>query len=186
MIVGFDAAAGGRLTTVSWYAAIVPLHACRPAMGLRKPVEMAPVYPPVTNDPPAAMMSWKAPAPILISRTPPSKKLGGEASSVNLFRKLSCVAPAGRTGESRTLSVTCDGSSVDASFGAVSGVVVTVLQAMSPAWPVTRVVDHPAGSAGGVTLSKFSLRLLQGSWQVSPSVQGSLSLQGPPAAAVWM
>src|SRR6267142_6945441 len=57
-------------------------------------------------------------------------------------------------GVSRRLSVTTAGSSIKASLGAVSGVVVVVTHNGAP--PVALVAVHPAGNAGGVTLSKFS------------------------------
>src|SRR5450631_3979122 len=54
-------------------------------------------------------------------------------------------------GESRGLSLTVDGSSTNASFGAVSGAVVEVTQ---------KALDHPAGRAGAITPSKFSLKTM--------------------------
>src|SRR5947207_9358602 len=56
-------------------------------------------------------------------------------------------------GVSRSLSVTTAGSSTNASFGAVSGVVVEVIQ--SCAGPAA---TQPAGKAGATTVSKFSLK----------------------------
>src|ERR1043165_1596637 len=50
-------------------------------------------------------------------------------------------------------------SEPNASFGAVSGVVLEVTHADVPALATD---DHPAGSAGGVTLSKFSLHVSGG------------------------
>jgi len=57
-------------------------------------------------------------------------------------------------GVSKRLSVTTDGSSINASFGAVSGVVVVVTQNGAP--PVAFDATQPPGSAGAVTPSKFS------------------------------
>ena len=54
-----------------------------------------------------------------------------------------------RNGESRALSLRTAGSSTNASFGAVSGVVVEVTQ---------KALDQPGGRAGAVTLSKFSVK----------------------------
>src|SRR5437867_2344582 len=98
-------------------------------------------------------MSWNAPAPILISRTPPSKV----DSSVQLFRKVTCgeVKLTKIGGVTRTLSVTTAASLVFAWFGGVSLPPDTVTQA-SAAVPVITIELHPAGTAGGVTPSKFS------------------------------
>jgi hypothetical protein len=57
-------------------------------------------------------------------------------------------------GESRRLSVTVVGSLTNASFGAVFGVVVEVTHNVVPE---ALVADHPAGMAGAVTPSKFSV-----------------------------
>src|SRR6187549_2423144 len=91
---------------------------------------------------------------MLISRTMPSKVF----STLKLLRKLNDPPPAAIAigGETSSVSPTAAGSGANASFGAVSGVVVDVTQATSA--PVAAVV-HPAGSAGAVTLSKFSLQI---------------------------
>jgi len=60
-----------------------------------------------------------------------------------------------RFGESSRLSVTTFGSSINASFGAVSGVVVDVTQTGAP--PAAFDATQPEGNAGAVTPSKFSL-----------------------------
>ena len=52
------------------------------------------------------------------------------------------------------MSETDDGSSINASFGCVSGVVVDVTQSGAP--PAAFDATHPVGRAGAVTLSKFS------------------------------
>src|SRR5436190_22007282 len=57
-------------------------------------------------------------------------------------------------GVSRSLSVTTAGSSIKASLGAVSGVVVVVTHSGAP--PVALVATQFADSAGAVTPSKFS------------------------------
>src|SRR5436190_17006693 len=57
-------------------------------------------------------------------------------------------------GVSRSLSVTTAGSSIKASLGAVSGVVVVVTHSGAP--PVALVATQFAGRAGAVTPSKFS------------------------------
>src|ERR1700704_1700073 len=57
-------------------------------------------------------------------------------------------------GVSRYLSLTAAGSSANASFGAVSGVVVEVTQ--SGGAPCALLATHPAGKAGATTPSKFS------------------------------
>ena len=58
------------------------------------------------------------------------------------------------SGVSSNLSETDGGSSINASFGCVSGVVVDVTQSGAP--PAAFDATHPVGSAGAVTLSKFS------------------------------
>src|SRR5262245_1302001 len=63
------------------------------------------------------------------------------------------------SGVTRYVSETVAGSLMNASLGAVSGVVVEVAQASAPA-PDTLV--HPAGSAGAATPSKFSTRNVLG------------------------
>ena len=52
------------------------------------------------------------------------------------------------------MSVTTFGSSINALFGCVSGVVVDVIQSGAP--PAAFDATHPVGSAGAVTLSKSS------------------------------
>src|SRR6188768_318387 len=90
---------------------------------------------------------------MLISRTMPSKVF----SVLKLLRKLNDPPPAAiiNAGEISSVLPTAAGSGANALFGAVSGVVVDVTQGTSA--PVAAVV-HPAGSAGAVTLSKFSLQ----------------------------
>jgi hypothetical protein len=56
-------------------------------------------------------------------------------------------------GVSRRLSLTVAGSSIKASLGAVSGVVIDVTQ--SGAAPEAFAATQPAGKAGAVTPSKF-------------------------------
>src|SRR6476660_3337739 len=63
-------------------------------------------------------------------------------------------------GVSRRLSLTEDGSSIEASLGGVSGVVVEVTH--NGAEPAAFVATQPAGRAGAVTESKFSLNDEQG------------------------
>ena len=86
------------------------------------------------------------------SSTPPSKVF----SRLKKLRKLNCAAGDVITmfGVSRSLSVTTAGSSINASLGGVSGVVVDVTHIGAP--PVALVATHPAGNAGAVTPSKFS------------------------------
>src|SRR5678815_2936723 len=55
----------------------------------------------------------------------------------------------------RCLSVTTFGSSINASLGGVSGVVVVVTQSGAP--PAAFDATQPEGNAGAVTPSKFSL-----------------------------
>ena len=61
-------------------------------------------------------------------------------------------------GVSRRLSLTVAGSSTNASLGAVSGVVVEVTH--SGAAPAALVATQPAGKAGAVTPSKFSVNVV--------------------------
>src|SRR6187549_2534664 len=90
---------------------------------------------------------------MLISRTMPSKVF----STLKLLRKLNDppLAPIVNAGEISSVLPTAAGSGANASFGAVSGVVVDVTQGTSA--PVAALV-HPAGSAGATTPSKFSLQ----------------------------
>src|SRR5436190_458255 len=60
-------------------------------------------------------------------------------------------------GVSRCLSLTTAGSFTNASFGAVSGVVVEVTHKI-PSGFMTLAATQPAGNAGAVTPSKFSLK----------------------------
>ena len=78
-------AAAGRLTVVVKKPPDFPDQAWRPAMGLWKFTLIMLLYPPVTKLPPAVIMSVKAPAPMAISSTPPSKVL----SESKLFLKVS-------------------------------------------------------------------------------------------------
>src|SRR3954447_4604538 len=58
-------------------------------------------------------------------------------------------------GVSSRLSLRVAGSSMKASLGEVSGVVAEVVHKVAP---LAFVADHPAGSAGATTPSKFSPR----------------------------
>jgi hypothetical protein len=71
-----------------------------------------------------------------------------------LFLKDNLVAPAGTAIETVTTSVSpiMAGSGAQAAFGALKGDAVDVAHGLSA--PVAAVVQ-PAGSAGGVTPSKF-------------------------------
>src|SRR6186713_591987 len=118
---------------------------------------------------------------MLISRTIPSKVF----STSKLLRKLNDPPPAAivNAGEISSVLPTAAGSGANASFGAVSGVVVDVTQATSA--PVAALV-HPAGSAGAVTPSKFSLQPGPGGVGVAVGV-GVAGVPvgvgvGPPAA----
>ena len=76
---------------------------------------------------------------------------------MKLFLKLNDPPPADivYAGETSSVSPTVAGSGANAAFGAVSGVVVDVTHGTSA--PVA-VLVHPAGSAGAVTPSKFSVK----------------------------
>lgn len=60
-------------------------------------------------------------------------------------------------GVSRRLSVTVVGSLTNASFGAVLGDVVEVTHKVAP---LALDATHPAGKAGAVTPSKFSVNVV--------------------------
>ena len=78
------------------------------------------------------------------------------------MRKVICAAAVliAIFGVIRCLSVTTFGSSINAVFGAVSGVVVDVTQ--SGAAPIALLATQPAGRAGAVTESKFSVNVPHG------------------------
>src|SRR5205085_1849051 len=93
------------------------------------------------------------------SNTPPSQYVPLLNSVLKLLRNVSC-AEAELTmmlRETRYLSLTPFWSSTNASFGAVSGCVVTVFHVipLSGGEPSLLAV-HPVGRAGAVTPSKFS------------------------------
>jgi hypothetical protein len=84
-----------------------------------------------------------------------------------LFRKLSCAAVVtiGMLGESSRLSLTVPGLSTKAAFGGVSkgGVGMPELEVShSGGGPSAFVAVQPAGRAGGVTPSKFSVNVVSG------------------------
>jgi hypothetical protein len=102
---------------------------------------------------------------MLISKTPPSKKDPPLASKAKLFRNVSC-AKALETwidGESSRLSLTTVGSLINAALGSESaagvGVPVAEVAQSIISGSIALVAVHPAGSTGGVTLSKFSLKM---------------------------
>src|SRR5690242_6177547 len=110
------------------------------------------------------MMSWNVfPPSTLISRTPPSNptpECSLDASRLKLCRKANFDWKKGMFIESSRLSLTTAGSSINAALGNVStGGTGTpefdVTQSGGGPWPF--VASQPAGNAGGVTLSKFSL-----------------------------
>jgi hypothetical protein len=111
------------------------------------------------------MISVNAPPPMLISSTPPSKKLGGLASRLKLLRKVTCamLLVIGMLGESSRLSLTTAGLFTHAALGSESaggaGNPVFELCQKMLSGLIALVATHPAGSAGGVTPSKFSLKL---------------------------
>jgi hypothetical protein len=102
-------------------------------------------------------MSWNAPPPMLISSTMPSNV----SSVAKLLRNENDPPPAAivNVGEMSSVLPTPAGSGANASFGAVSGVVVDVTHGDSV--PVAAVVQ-PVGSAGAVTPSKFSSQPVPG------------------------
>src|SRR5262245_31081390 len=113
-------------------------------------------------------MSVNAPPPIEISSTVPSNV----SSRLKLCLKVSLLVAdvIAMDGLSSVLFVTQDGSLWKAEFGAVSLVVLTVVQlppsahrgpptVQSPS-PLVKAVTQPAGNAGAVTPSKFSLNAI--------------------------
>ena len=82
-------------------------------------------------------------------------------------------------GVSRRLSVTTAGSSIKASLGAVSGVVVEVTHRGAP--PAALLATQPAGNAGAVTPSKFSLKEEHGE---GDGVEVGVGVGGTVAVAV--
>src|SRR4030095_15386855 len=108
-------------------------------------------------------MSVKAPPFILgedTSSTPPSQNPSTSASVLKLLRKVK-VAEAELTTMLRVvryLSLTPFWSSTNASLGAVSGVTVEVTHLIPLSGGAPLLVEvHPAGIAGAVRLSKFSV-----------------------------
>src|SRR5438477_13207146 len=105
------------------------------------------------------------PPSVLISNTPPSKPTfwSGAASRLKFCRKVNCAetAPKGaKGGESRRLSLTTAGSSMNAALGDVSAgglgrPLFDVTQ--SGGGPSAFVANHSGGNADGVTVSKFSV-----------------------------
>ena len=154
----WPAAAAGRFTVVVTKPSEKLLQAGRPASGLPKSVSIVTLYPPAAKLPPAARMSWKAPPSIEISSTPPSKP----SSSARFCRKVNSVDPVGiaMVGESSRLSLTSSGSSTKAALGSesaggIGSPELEVSQSGVPGGPLAFAAVHPAGSAGGVTPSKF-------------------------------
>ena len=151
-------AAAGKLTVVVTKPAELPLQAWRPPIGLSNCTGIVALYPPAAKLPPAARMSWKAPPSVEISSTPPSKS----SSRLRFCRKVRIVKALGIAmgGESSRLSLITAGSSTKAALGSEStgGVGVPAFEVtQSGAGPSAFAAVHPAGSAGGVTPSKFSL-----------------------------
>src|SRR6266403_657911 len=114
--------------------------------------------------PPAARMSWNVfPSSKLISSTPPSKpRLGSslDASRLKFCRKVNWGEKGVKCSESRRLSLTTSGSSMNAALGGVSaGGVGTpeseVTQSGDGPWAF--VASQSEGNTGGATPSKFSL-----------------------------
>src|SRR5258706_312481 len=114
---------------------------------------------------------------MLISSTSPSNPL----SRLNRFLKLTCDPPAATTkfGETSSVLPMLLTSGAKASFGAVSGLVVDVTHGTST--PVA-VVVQPAGSAGAVTPSKFSLHETQ--FNVDVVIESDHELSVPVSTAV--
>src|SRR4030095_1570773 len=107
-------------------------------------------------------MSVKAP-PLMLgedtSSTPPSQNPSTSASVLKLLRKVN-VAPVVATmlRVVRYLSLTPFWSSTNASLGALSGVTAEVTHLIPLSGGAPWLVEvHPAGIAGAVRLSKFSV-----------------------------
>jgi len=114
--------------------------------------------------PPASRMSWKAPPLMLISNTAPSKPL----SRSKFWRNVNCAEslPIGILGESKRLSLIASGSLTNAAFGSESadgnGSPSLEVTHKIPSGSITLVAVHPAGNAGGVTPSRFSVNTTEG------------------------
>ena len=104
--------------------------------------------------PPAARMSWNAPPPIAISRTPPSNKV----SMANRCRKVKRDKPGGTAivGLTSALSLMPTGSATNAWLNGESDAPGLITQGFAA--PLSVLVVHPLGSAGGVTASKSWLK----------------------------
>src|SRR5678816_4231822 len=103
-------------------------------------------------------MSWKAPPAMLISRTPPSQP-GSES-----YRLRNDTVAAGAVisieGDVRSdPPPTVVGSAAKAEFGAVSGLSVELTKFIPL---LTDTAVQPAGNAGGVAPSKFSVKVVTG------------------------
>src|SRR4051812_6783298 len=120
-------------------------------------------------------MSVKAPAPILISRTPASKH-DVALSKLHRLRNDSVAVGdvIGIGGETRSSSDTVAPSAPSAEFGADELLAAEVPHKV----PVpVMVLVQPAGSAGAVTPSKLSVApQVPGAEQMSPAVQALPSL----------
>ena len=94
------------------------------------------------------------------SSTPPSQNIPPLNSVLKLFRNRKTEVTLGIVigGLSRTLSLIPSWSGMKAALGAVSGVMVEVTQSV-PSPGSGFVATQPAGSAGAVTPSKFSLQI---------------------------
>lgn len=121
----------------------------------------------MTKLPPTSRMSWNVfPPSVLSSNTPPSKPTFGstsDASRLKFCRNVNRTQQSSknlRNHPSTRLSLTTAGSSMKSALGAVSAGGIgnpesDVTQSGGGPWAF--VASQPAGSAGGVTPSKFSL-----------------------------
>src|SRR3954463_11274889 len=128
---------------------------------------MVELYPPETKLPPTdgSVMSVNAPPLILlaeISSTPPSKPFSKSKLWVNLSWPQNDSKIVKPSVVSRYLSLLSAGAFTHTALGAESaggdGSPALELCHRTPSASTPSLVVHPAGSAGGVTLSKFSLR----------------------------
>jgi hypothetical protein len=98
-------------------------------------------------------MSWNAPPPIDISKTPPSMLVRKEKRLANVNWAEADVI--GNGGESSLTSVLLLRDSTNAELGGVSLKMVPVCQGVTAPGAIA-TVDQPAGRVGGITVSKFS------------------------------
>src|SRR5262245_49062472 len=140
----------------------LPLQAGCPAMGLPKNGGIVALYPPVVNEPPAAVSSLKAPPLTEMSSWPPSKP--GSVSKRMLKESCGLVPMTVNVGESRRVTPILLALAATAAFGGVwpGATARPVFDVAQAAAAPDALENHPAGRAGATTPSKFSERRTAG------------------------